>query len=112
MYALYTKHLSSKVQRVRGVYNLYRYSTTSVSDSLYGCKIGEHEKTTTLKSVQEKYERGVALTAVTAYDYPSAMHVSNSILDVFYDHRFVLGRFGKNTHNTSRRLCCHGSARS
>jgi hypothetical protein len=110
MYTPCKKHLLSKF-RVRDVCNLFRYLTTSVSDSLYGGETREQEPTT-LKSLQEKYERGVALTAVTAYDYPSAMHVSNSILDVFYDHRFVLGRFGKNRHNTSRRLCCHGSARS
>ena len=30
----------------------------------------------TVKSLQEKYQQGQPITAVTAYDYPSAVHVS------------------------------------
>jgi hypothetical protein len=32
-------------------------------------------KIITLKCIREKYEKGLALTAVTAYDYSSAIHV-------------------------------------
>jgi hypothetical protein len=32
-------------------------------------------KMITLKCIREKYEKGLALTAVTAYDYSSAIHV-------------------------------------
>jgi hypothetical protein len=43
------------------------------NNGLYGA--AGQSKTITLKCIREKYEKGLALTAVTAYDYSSATHV-------------------------------------
>ena len=49
------------------------------TDSVYGAP--RSSKPITLRVVQEKFKRGEPLSMVTAYDYPSAVHVENSEID-------------------------------
>ena len=59
------------------------FAVESMNETFYGVtELNAELKVTTLKSLREKFERGVALTAITAYDYSSAMHVRIS-LDVY-----------------------------
>lgn len=50
------------------------------NNGLYGA--AGQSKTITLKCIREKYEKGLALTAVTAYDYSSATHVDSADIDI------------------------------
>jgi hypothetical protein len=53
---------------------LQSFKTKYTYRNLYGN--GDLFEKTTLKIIRDKYEQGTALTAVTAYDYSSAIHVS------------------------------------
>jgi len=50
--------------------------------STYGAATVPLTTRSTLTSLQHKYKRGEPITAITAYDYPSAVHVRLHILVV------------------------------
>lgn len=47
-------------------------------DTVYSGPQAPTPKRVTLRSIRSKYGKGDPLTVVTAYDYPSAVHVSDT----------------------------------
>lgn len=56
------------------------YSGPQASSSDNGTSL--KARNTTLRSLQQKYHKGIPLTMVTAYDYPSAVHVDMAGIDM------------------------------
>lgn len=52
-----------------------RYYATKPEASIYGGPQAGSPKRVTLRALQQKYNKGEKLTMMTAYDYPSAVHV-------------------------------------
>lgn len=48
---------------------------TKPEAAVYGGPQAKSPKRVTLRALQQKYNRGEKLTMMTAYDYPSAVHV-------------------------------------
>lgn len=49
--------------------------------AVYGGPISPSPKRVTLRTLQQKYAKGEPISMVTAYDYPSAVHVRVLIPD-------------------------------
>ena len=60
-----------------GTYAWTRSFSNQPEDTVYGGPSSPPPKRVTLRTLAEKYSRGENISMVTAYDYPSAVHVSS-----------------------------------
>ncbi len=57
--------------------NSSRHFSIQPEDTVYGGPTAPLPKRVTLRTLQNKYRKKQPISMVTAYDYPSAVHVSN-----------------------------------
>ena len=53
-----------------------RHFSIQPEDTVYGGPVAPLPKRVTLRTIQNKYNKKQPISMVTAYDYPSAVHVS------------------------------------
>ncbi|KAK2971569.1 hypothetical protein RJ640_017938 [Escallonia rubra] len=60
-----------------------RYMSNIPEDSVYGGpKPQNHNQRVTLTHLRQKHRKGEPITMVTAYDYPSAVHLDSAGIDI------------------------------
>lgn len=89
-----------------GAVNGLRCLSNQPENAVYGGPQAPSPKRVTLRTLREKYQRGEPISMVTAYDYPSAVHVSPCCMSACQNARCCvpLGCL-----QATGRLCCQPS---
>ncbi|KAK8615030.1 hypothetical protein V6N13_068816 [Hibiscus sabdariffa] len=75
-------HRLSKASSVAGARLIRRLSNVPENTVYGGPKPQTSNQRTTLNQLRQKYKKGEPITVVTAYDYPSAVHLDTAGIDI------------------------------